>query len=573
MARIRQISIQNFRGIFSLDWTPEPGLNCLVGPGDSGKSTVLDAIDLCLGARRTISFCDDDFHRLNTNIPIVIAVTVGSLSDQLRSIEAYGPFLQGWNHATRTLEPEPGRDLDTALTIELRVADDLEPQWCLISANAEAQGLSRSLSWADRVRLAPTRLGDSSDHNLSWRRGSILNRVSDERASATAAIVKAARDARSAFGESAKEQLASALNAVGSTATRLGIPVGAEVRALLDAHSVSLTGGTISLHNEIGVPLRSLGLGSTRLLVAGIQRLVADQAAIILIDELEHGLEPHRVIQLLTELGAKDTPPPLQAFVSTHSPIAVRELSVDQLHVLRADAIGIHSASQVGRWGDVQGTVRGSPEALLSRSVVVCEGISEIGLVRGIDLYRVDNGQPSLTAMGAALVDGGGEETLARATAFQSMGYRTAILMDSDKPLAPGADAAFRTNGGFIYAWRVGHALEDEMFASVSGTTVGALLERAVELKGEELVDAHIRSASNGPVGIADVRMQIQPLGVGLDTRMLLGRAARNKKNSWFKRVDYMEAIAREIIGPDYAGCAAEFRTVVDQLFVWMAAG
>lgn len=50
MARIRKIEIANFRGIQQLVWCPSPGINCLIGTGDSGKSTVLDAIDLCLGA-------------------------------------------------------------------------------------------------------------------------------------------------------------------------------------------------------------------------------------------------------------------------------------------------------------------------------------------------------------------------------------------------------------------------------------------------------------------------------------------------------------------------------------------
>lgn len=61
MARIRKIEITNFRGIQQLTWCPAPGINCLIGPGDSGKSTVLDAIDLCLGARRNVQFSDADF--------------------------------------------------------------------------------------------------------------------------------------------------------------------------------------------------------------------------------------------------------------------------------------------------------------------------------------------------------------------------------------------------------------------------------------------------------------------------------------------------------------------------------
>ncbi|WP_273649174.1 AAA family ATPase, partial [Pseudomonas aeruginosa] len=43
MARIRRLIISNFRSIQALDWVPAPGINCLIGPGDSGKSSILDA--------------------------------------------------------------------------------------------------------------------------------------------------------------------------------------------------------------------------------------------------------------------------------------------------------------------------------------------------------------------------------------------------------------------------------------------------------------------------------------------------------------------------------------------------
>ena len=51
-----------------------------------------------------------------------------------------------------------------------------------------------------------------------------------------------------------------------ATAKELGISIGDNIKAMLDAHSVSFTGGTISLHDEEGIPLRGLGIGSTRLL-------------------------------------------------------------------------------------------------------------------------------------------------------------------------------------------------------------------------------------------------------------------------------------------------------------------
>ena len=85
MARIRKIEIANFRGIRSLTWLPAPGINCLIGPGDNGKSTVLDAIDLCLGARRNAQFSDADFFNLVVKQPINISLTIGALDDALKN--------------------------------------------------------------------------------------------------------------------------------------------------------------------------------------------------------------------------------------------------------------------------------------------------------------------------------------------------------------------------------------------------------------------------------------------------------------------------------------------------------
>ena len=133
MARIRQVEIKNFRGIKSLSWFPSEGLNCLIGAGDSGKSSVLEAIYLCLGGRRNVQFTDVDFYQLNVEEDIEIGLTVGDLEDRLMNFEAYGDCLRGFNPETREFDDEPGRDLDTILTVQLTVGSDLEPVWSLYS--------------------------------------------------------------------------------------------------------------------------------------------------------------------------------------------------------------------------------------------------------------------------------------------------------------------------------------------------------------------------------------------------------------------------------------------------------
>ena len=571
MARIRKVHIANFRGLRLLEWNPSLGINCLIGPGDSGKSSILDAVDLCLGARRSIQFTDADFHLLDVETPITIEVTIGELNDDLKNLDAYGMYLRGFDAETGTIEDEPEKDAETVLTVKLTVTSDLEPTWTLVSARAEAQGMTRSLSWSDRVRLAPTRIGVLADYHLGWRRGSVLNRVSEERADASAALAKAARDARAAFGDQVQGQLGETLGIVAATAKELGIPVGENIKAMLDAHSISFSGGTISLHAEDGVPLRGLGIGSTRLLIAGLQRKAAAQSSIILIDELEYGLEPHRIIRLLGYLGAKETPPPLQVFMTTHSPVALRELSGMQLFVARGAAEG-HEVRVVGTANGIQGTIRLYPDAFLAPNVIVCEGASEVGLVRGLDQYRTANGQDAITAQGTALVDCGGgdaDRPFKRAAAFHALGYRTAVVRDDDKKPTAAVEATFIADGGTVVAWRNGRALEDELFLSLTDDGVGKLLDRAVELHGEDVVNDHIKSTSLNAKDLNGIQTEALIDGIPPESRTILGKAARTKKAGWFKSITWMEDVAHDIVGPDLANADAGFTALIDRLFVW----
>ena len=102
MARIRKIEIANFRGIQLLAWCPTPGINCLIGPGDSGKSTALNAVDLCLEARRNVQFSDADFFGLDITTPISITLTLGDLDGSMRTLESFGAFLRGPGHRADT---------------------------------------------------------------------------------------------------------------------------------------------------------------------------------------------------------------------------------------------------------------------------------------------------------------------------------------------------------------------------------------------------------------------------------------------------------------------------------------
>jgi hypothetical protein len=574
MARLRKIEIRNFRGIHSLEWLPSNGVNCLIGRGDSGKSTLLDAIDLCIGARRSVTFCDTDFYQLNVENPISITVTVGNLSDDLKNIDAYGAYLRGFCDLIKNIEDEPGDGLETVLSINLSVGADLEPVWCLVSDRAQAQGLSRNLSWADRVRLSPTRIGNISDFNLSWRKGSILNKLSEETADASLALTVAARNARAAFGDNAQEQLATTLAVVKSTTDELGIPTGGNVTAMLDAQSISFSGGTISLHDANGIPLKNLGIGSTRLLIAGLQRKAAESSSVILIDELEYGLEPHRIIRLLGSLGAKESSEPLQVFMTTHSPTALKELSGRQLYIMRRGDQA-HNCIHVATKDDVQGTIRCHPEAFLATAVLVCEGASEVGFVRGLDQHRSTNtNNPSIHALGICLVDAGGVDRIySRATPLRDVGYAVAVLRDDDKKPDAATEQGFTSKGGGLFCWQEGRSIEDEIFLSVCDATVVRMVEYARTIHGNELIDQHLSSISQNSFSIAAYVSAFTP-NTGTEqqrqvARQWIAAASKNKSNPWFKNISAMEHIGREIIAPNLGSSATTFRQKVNDIFSW----
>ena len=73
--QIRKVIARNFRGIKSADSVlPKNRFVCLVGPGDSTKTSLLDVIGLVLTPRWNVQFADADFHSCQIEEPIVLRV-------------------------------------------------------------------------------------------------------------------------------------------------------------------------------------------------------------------------------------------------------------------------------------------------------------------------------------------------------------------------------------------------------------------------------------------------------------------------------------------------------------------
>lgn len=491
MPEIRHLRIERFRGIAELEWVPRPGINAVVGPGDSGKSTILDAIEVVL-SRRGGPFTEADFTDLDTTRPIVIDLTIGDLPPPLTDIELYGNALRGWLDVFDVVVDEPGDDLEPVLTLRFRLDEQLEPTWALHSERLEEAGLPRDMKAADRALLVFLRLGVSVAPHFAWSSRSVLAQISGAKIDTAGMLARATRVAREEFDATATSELQKGVDVARKVAKEMAVSGALQATAGLDARSVSMASGAVALHNPAGVPLRSLGTGSSRLLAAGLQARAADGVSILLLDEAEYGLEPHRITRLMHQLGAKGAGQGPQVFLTTHSPVVLRELSEEQLWITRrsaAAAVTLLDPTQAG----VQGLLRSSAEAFIAQAVVVCEGATEIGLVRGLDLWWAQSGGPSLALLGISVTDGNGQNMWRRALGFAKLGYPTVLLRDADKP-APADEMTFAVAGGTVLTWDYNLSTEQQLFHSLPLDQLPRLIAIADEHKTSTRVDEHLRS-------------------------------------------------------------------------------
>jgi hypothetical protein len=279
-------------------------------------------------------------------------------------------------------------------------------------------------------------------------------------------------------------------------------------------------------------------------------------------------------MRFLDSLGAKDAAAPLQVFMTTHSPVALRELSGSQLFVVRSGPER-HSVMTAGQTNEVQSTLRADPEAFLAKSIIVCEGASEVGFARGLDQWWVSLGATSFLAHGGAYVNAGGgtpDNSLIRGAALRNLGYRVLVFVDADKPSTAGLAEAFLTAGGQNLTWRPGLTLEDEIFRHLSDQALDALLAKAEAIVGAELMNEHIQTRSQGRVTLSDIQVERLVDGYSPAKRELLGTASRIRNSGWFKSLTTYQEVAKDIVGPSLQNADAGFMAVTNQLWTFTSA-
>jgi hypothetical protein len=211
--------------------------------------------------------------------------------------------------------------------------------------------------------------------------------------------------------------------------------------------------------------------------------------------------------------------------------------------------------------------IRACANALLAKHVIVCEGATEIGLLRGLDQFWSNAGLDSFALCGVALTNGAGiPQAVERANTFSALGYRTLLVMDSDRPLMPDQLQACQQAATHIIEWGGAQATEDALFTGLAWLDVLALLNVAEATWTTALLETNLRSHSVGRLGLDDCRS-----AETREHRELLALTA--KRQAWFKRIDFGEQIGRDVLGPALLRASAALQAIFQQLRTWVDDG
>jgi len=567
--RLWILRIERFRGIATLDWRPDERIQCLVGAGDMGKTTVLEAVSL-LGTPRNRTFDDNDFHGADPRAgPIVIQGTFGELPAALLADNRFGLDLVGVD-GDGNLQEEPG-DNDPAVTIRLDVDQTLEPVWRVISTrNPEG----RPLTGRDRAALAISRLGDDPDRQFSLARGTALARTVTSSDDVAEVLAAAYRQAREAVRGTDLSALNGAIRSARSTATKVGAGAVAD-NLEVNLETSPATASGLTLH-ATGIPVRSAGLGTRRLLALGLELGSSDAGAVLCIDEIEHGLEPHRIRHLVSTLDTL-VQAGGQVLFTSHSSVVLGELGSRGVSVVRSED-GVVDVRAVP--ADLADIVRGAPEALLARKVVVGEGKTEVGIVRAFGpAWTTRHEGKALAQVGVAVVEGGGHLAPRRALQLARLGYPTLLLADSDVPMDPD-QAALAAAGVTVVQWAGSMCTEERALTDMSWEGVTKAFEAVVE-NGHDSSSMISAIVGSGPAkgALEELGVARAEIGNTLDALLNAGvseatvrkgfaAAAAHKEHRWFKRIDSGEALGR-IAAEDPDTPASPFGGSLGEVEVW----
>ncbi len=467
--RIAGADIKNFRGIreAKIRLPDDARIVCLIGPGDSNKSNILQAIQYALWPNNYIQLSHTDYYQCDTANEIEITVTVAEMPALFLTMEKYGLYLRG-NIDDADDEPVDGKS--PLLTIQFRADSSLNPEWTVIGNNKEPKHISAS----DRKRLPLARIGENYSSDLVWGRGSVLNNYIEAQAELKRTINQLISEAASIRSPEVLNQIGDIIT---SCAKSFGIGIDGTVTSKF-VYRTSTSLGSFGLFDD-RTPLFQRGTGTQRLLSMALNINAHQNETVLIIDEVENGLEPYRLRTLLNELRAMFSENG-QVFMTTHSPTTLVELDAKHLYrvLSRSGSVsleGLVCESKTVSDG-MQRTVRKQPEAFLCPRIVLCEGKTEFGLMKALDNHLRLKEEFRIASKGVYFAEGEGSNWANRAKVLRRMGYDVCVVMDHDRKEDEQALPQLRALRVPVFRWEKGNAIEDQLFADAPKKTLRSII-------------------------------------------------------------------------------------------------
>ena len=535
MAKIHQLKIRHFRGIEQFEqYFGDTNLIVLIGRGDSGKSTILKAISLALSPTWNNTFADTDFYNLDTTIPIEIEVSLRCVPDKLFTDAKYGFYkrllVNGEiiDDISKSGE-EPFAEEEDILTIKLVVDDTLQPKWYVVN---EREQDDIEISHRDRALLDMFMIADYADNHFSYNKLSPLYALLKKGLDAPDTIEKKLVDVvRQAYQSIASnmsfQEFEKVVLEIKQQALHLGIEF-EDLKTSLEYKGNAYTESNITLHDGQNRPLGMYGKGSKRLLSIAIQLALAKAGGIILIDEIEQGLEPDRIRTIIKKLSQVEQG---QFFVTTHSRDVVVESKANSIYLMKKDSNFFHQFEP-----ELQGLLRSQPEAFFARRVILCEGATEYGIIRALDQHLQGKDKLGLSARSIAIVDSkGGDNFYQYAIWLKYKGFDVITFNDDDNTAILSTKKEATNAGVRMAICDAGNAFEQQLFNDASWSIIIELVYLAKDILSEEA----IVSCLDGIQSISDLNSLIDERQ--LDIRQKLG--TQSKKKGWYKNVTDGESL------------------------------
>lgn len=433
--KIRRLIVRNFRGIKNLEWTlDDDSLICLIGHGDSTKSTVLTAIEYVLYPKWNLQLTDVDFYECNsTKNPIEIEIVIGEIKNpEFKSDSFLSAFISYWNKEEKTLSDSAEHEnCEIALKITLKADSSLEPTW-LVSNEAEEE---ETIKYRKRNMFNMTRLDGNCERNFKWGYNTILSRLIEKggHQEIKTLLAEAGRKSREDFDDSIiPPDFKKSANIISEEAKLWGTGHDS-LKPYLDVFSAD----SLCLNDNYNVPIYMLGAGSKKLMLIAIEKyLVSNEDApedhIILLDEIENGLEPHRLIHVLFTLKEMANKSNSQVLISTHSPIALCEIAGNGTYRVK-NSNGKITITRLDPTDN--NTIRRSPCSYFLKKIIICEGKTEIGILRSFKKKWIDENSIPPEHYGTYFLLGEGGRTPKYAKVFKDVGYDVCVYRDSDVEL------------------------------------------------------------------------------------------------------------------------------------------